>query len=147
MINVIFKMNVLPALTPEQMKSITVDFSVIPEMKDNCFQVNVSSVEEINYFKDMLQALGKEPVIIGAWQPNGLQLGYGFDDEGIVIQEGVVYFPFDFSLYAECLNDLSIGGADPRRPTEIEARNIQVNSFVGNISRYIAAYKDPNEQG
>ena len=143
-----------PALTAAQLDTIQVDFSLIPEMRNNTtnefYQTNVPSVDGIIGFKNYFELLGKSPRVIGVWQPNGLQLGYEYEiqaDESVLVvrskdENGIdlpLDFPFDFSLYRDSLQDV-IEDEIPRRPTDAEAHNIQVNVFSGLPKRDLTSY-------
>ena len=157
-------------LTPEQMAVFRqYDYvSQLPECREingrAAYQGNLSSISSIQAVNDTLTDLGLAPEIIGVWHylghNAGIQQGYqrieNKDGSTKVIRATVVdeltgnitdepiYFPFDIKKYAFYLRDVVVYNGleivSSERPTIDEARNIQVNSFMGSTKRDLETY-------
>ena len=130
------------------LKEQTILSEIVPESRKVgdrvLYHIMANNIQEIEDYKEILITID-DPRIIGIWENDtGLQQGYEYENQGtveepnlVIIRNGEdIYYPFDITEYTKYLADINEYDEEgliisSRRPTEEEARDIQVNTLAG----------------
>ena len=125
--------------------------SNIPEGREvggfEIYQGVVHTIDDIEDVKTRLENAGFNPAVVGVWNIDGPQYGYMWVGSTIERDPDIetALYPFDFTTYHNYLADIVTYDAQgqpisSRRPTDIEARDTQINYYNGQAPRDLATH-------
>lgn len=166
MVNTLITQMILPEPTKEQINMFSQLVSWVtplPETREVDGRVTVQAIgskNNLEMIKLSLELIGKAPIIVGVWDvETGLQEGYekiniGTNESPVyTIQrkkdlmgnDVVIEYPFNITEYTKHLSDIKTYDSNGNivssvRPTEEQARGIQINKFSGMPDRDLTTY-------